>query len=703
MSKKLYIDCETRSATKIGAGLPNYMADKHFKVLIVSWAVDEEPPRLWIAKSEPCPARLKALVQDDTVTLVAHNSTFDRRAFNVSNLFGCYLPAERFLDTMVQALEHGLSASLDSLSRLFGLGDDVGKIKDGKRLINIFCCPDRSHLKKAGKVRFFNEKTNPEDWDAFKKYAAQDITAMREVHKRLPTINYPRMEHRLWCLDQEINGRGIPVDLDMAESAVREASIERARLNSITDKKSGGAVKAATQRDKLLQHLISAHGVNLPDLQSATLERRLGDADLPAAARSLIELRLQSSQNASAKYRRVIEQAFSGRLCNTMQFCGASRTGRDAGRVFQPQNLKRPTVWSDLEGAELAEAIEDDVRAIKEGTVSLIHDMRTMEVLGSCVRSVIAAPEGKRLVQADLSNIEGRALVWLSGEDWKLKFFRDFDAGKIKFDNYVAAYARSMNIRMADVTKYQRAIGKVMELSMGYGGGVGAFIGYVNIYNLDLDELASAVFETGDKARLKDCRGKHEWAVENGYDAGLNETQYAACEYLKQLWREAHPRTVKMWKDLEEAFTMATVNEGETFKAGHLAFKRKKHWLYARLPSGRCLVFLKPRIGDGGELSYLQWDKYLKRYVRTPTYSGKLAENVSSGTARDVLFHRMPDVESAGYNIVMRVHDELVCEAEDRDDFNSDHLCEIMTRPFDWSNGLPLAAEGSVMYRYRKE
>lgn len=695
---KLYMDTETRSDVPIKRGVHRYVQGAHFDVLLLTWAVDDGPVRIWNCLREPLPLPLQqALAKADE--LIFHNSAFDRCVLNRSGILNRRVEPEAIVDTMVQALAHGMPAGLDKLSEAFGLPTDLAKLTSGRKLIQLFCVPRRD---KMGAVEFNDWTTHPDQWAEFEEYAMADILAMREVHKRLPKVNYPQMEHKLWCLDQTINDRGIPVDVALAEAAIREAAHEKNRLNRKTAEATDGEVTAATQRDKLIVHLAKQYDVNLPDLRASTLERRIADPDTPADLAHIMDLRLQSSQNAAAKFRRVIEHETGGRLRHTMQMYGAARTGRDAGRVFQPQNLKRPTMWHGLEGKELDKAIEEDVNLIKDGIVDLVYGNQTMEVLGNCVRSVIVAPKGRKLVQADLSNIEGRGLVWLSNETWKLDYFRDFDAGKIKFDNYVMAYAKSMNVVASTVTKDNRQIGKVQELGLGYGGGVAAFITFANVYNLNLQELATAVWESGDQNQLKECLAKYDWAKENGYHAGLTDFQYAACEYLKQKWREAHPQTVTFWGDLETAFKLCISNPDETFTVGRLKFRRAKSWLYIRLPSGRCLVYLSPKLEDG-QITFMGQDPFTKQFRRVKTYSGRLAENVTSATARDVLLHRMFDVEKAGYRIVLRVHDELVTEAPDKSNFSSEGLAEIMTRPFQWSDGLPLAAAGFEAYRYRKD
>lgn len=692
---KLYLDTETRSATRISDGLPNYFADPYFKVLIVTWAVDDSPVRAWQpVVGEPMPTRLQHALDDEDVTVLMHNAAFDLRALAADAGIDRVIDTSRVVDTAIQALAHGLPAGLAQLSQLFG----SEKIEEGKALIQQFCTPLRSS---SNPPRFNAPADFPGDWETFVAYAKQDVEAMRHAHKRMPTINYPDLEHHIWRIDREINERGIPVDMELAEAAVQAAAREREVLNAATHEATNGEVDAATQRDALIAYIAQEHDVWLPDLQAATLESYLSKPDLPEPVRALIELRQKASLNTAAKYRRVLQHQHEGRLQNTMQIYGASRTGRDAGRVFQPQNLRRPTRWKDMEGIELENAIEIDVESIKNGSAEVL-DSNVMDLLGNCIRGVIAAPKGKKFVVADLSNIEGRGLVWLSGEEWKLEFFRKFDAGEIQFDNYVAAYAKAMNVKPSTVNKYQRAIGKVMELGLGYGGGVAAFLTFAAVYHLDLAELADAVWGTADVVDIGQAEDKYEWAKENGYHADLPKRQYAAFEYLKQQWRKAHPKTETMWGMLETAFRRCTATADQVEAVGeHLRMVRRGPWLYIRLPSGRCLTYLQPKITND-ECTYVGRDSFTKRVQRIKTYSGKLAENVTSGTARDVMFHRLPDVEEAGYKVVLRVHDELVCEVPDSDEFTSEALSEIMCRPYDWSEGLPLAADGFETKRYRK-
>lgn len=705
----LYLDTETRAKVNLfTAGTKRYVRCPHFQVILVTYAIDDGPAKEWepvstLGRNVPPPTDLLEAILDDKVTIVIHESSFDREVINHTGLFGegVTIPTHRIHDTAVQARAHGLPGSLGTLSAIFGLGEDVGKIADGKRLINIFCKP----IIKMTPTDFRNKLTNPEDWEKFVQYGRQDITAMREVHKRLPTLNYPELEYDLWLIDQRIQDRGLPVDIELAEAAIVEAEKERKRLRREVRELTDNEVESSTKTAALIKHIAETYDILLPNMQAATLTRRLEDPDLPTPLRQLIENRLSASLSAATKYRPLVNQHVDGRLHNTLVFYGASRTGRDSGRSFQPQNLLRPTApWRKLSGKAQEQAIEVDISTIKSGTIGLLSD-DVMGVLGSCVRSAIRASEGKKLAVADLSNIEGRGLVWLSGEDWKLDYFRSFDRGEVAFDNYVMAYSKAMSVAPQDVNDDMRNIGKVMELGLGYGGGVAAFITFANVYRLDLTELSNSVWDVGEYSTLLDCSDKYAWAKENGYHAGLEQREYAACEYLKQQWREAHPKTVVFWRELENAYRHCIDVPNSTVYVGaqRLAFRRVGQWLFVRLPSGRVLSYLNPTIDEDGNCTFYGMSQKTQRFERIKTYSGKLAENVTSAAARDVLMHRMPAIEDDGFEIILRVHDEIVSEVcEHREDAYL-ALAAHMATPHEWCKDLPLAAAGFETKIYRRE
>lgn len=325
------------------------------------------------------------------------------------------------------------------------------------------------------------------------------------------------------------------------------------------------------------------------------------------------------------------------------------------------------------------------------------------ELCSSALRGCIVAPPGRKLCVADLSNIEGRGLAYLAGEQWKLQAFRDFDAGK-GADIYKLAYARAFNVDPAAVTKAQRQIGKVMELGLGYGGGVAAFLTFAAVYNMDLTELADAVHSTASKEALAAAYGMWDWTVKQRRSTfGLDKSVYVACEVLKAAWRAAHPATVALWKANDEAMRAAIESPGVTFDIGHkLKLRRDGAWLRIRLPSGRYLCYLQPRLDKDNQVSYQGISQYTKQWCQIRTYGGKTSEQQTQGFARDVFAHAGPRIEAAGYELLLGVHDEWLSETPDTDEFSGDGLADLMAVPPTFAPDLPLAAAGFSTYRYKK-
>lgn len=332
--------------------------------------------------------------------------------------------------------------------------------------------------------------------------------------------------------------------------------------------------------------------------------------------------------------------------------------------------------------------------------------MNVTELCANAVRGCIVAPPGRKLVVADLANIEGRGLVYLAGEEWKLQAFRDYDSGAGP-DLYCLAYGRSFNIDPATVKGTARQIGKVQELGLGYEGGVGAFLTFAAVYNMDLDAMADAVHRTADKGVLATAYRMHEWATKKGISTfGLAQSVWVACEALKAMWRTAHPMTVALWASAKEQCVAAIRNPGVTFDIGeHLRVRVDGNWLRLRLPSGRYLCYLQPKADDKDNLTYMGVNQYTRQWGRIKTYGGKLVENATQAFARDVMAENMPDIEEAGFDIVLTVHDELVTEADDVCGHIYSHqtLASRMSRVPSWAPGLPLAAAGFETYRYRKD
>jgi len=665
MPEVLYLDTETYSSIPLKDGVHKY--SEAVEVMIVAYALDDGPVNVWdVTSGEPMPEALSQALADESVVVWAHNVAFDRTVLKAS--LGIDIALERWRCSMCLAYMHSMPGSLDSLCAALEVAQDKRKLKSGKDLVRLFCIPP---TEASGRKRA-TRHTHPEKWQEFLEYAGGDIVAMRECIAKLPKWNLNASELALWQLDRIINERGIAVDLDFCRAAVQAADAEKARLAERASEMTDGAVHAATQRDALLAHLLKAYNVSLPDMQAGTIERRLEDPELPEPVKELLSIRLQASGTSVSKYKAFLRATSSdGRLRGTLQFGGASRTNRWAGRLVQLQNLSRVPKY-------LKNQYDFAVETIKCGAVELVYD-NAMDVIGSTVRGALIAAPGKKLCRADLSNIEGRVLAWLAGEDWKLKAFANGD------DLYIEGYSRSFGIPVEEVRADEEAggtmrlIGKVQELACGFQGAVGAFGSMAKLYGVNLEE--DRVLE------------------------------------IVRAWRSANPKIVALWYDLEDAAINAVNNAGTTYTCGRLKLRRDGQWLRIRLPSGRVLCYPSPRwepkkIVDAdtgktvdnpnGGLSYVGLNQYSRRWERLRTYGGRLAENCTQATARDVFAEGLKRCEANGYPVVMHVHDEAICETPDTDEYSGEAVARFLATPPDWAEGLPLAAEGSETKRYRK-
>jgi len=705
----LYGDLETFSPVNLKTGSTHNYADMA-EVMLFLYAIDDGEVKCWDRTTgEPMPKDLANHLYNRDVELVFQNSHFDRTVLRRGDM-GITLPVERFHDTMIQAMAHSLPGGLERIGQIIGLTEEQAKMKDGKKLIKLFCVPQGKD--KTGRA---TRLTHPEEWAQFIEYGKSDVIAMREAKRKLPMWNYRvgGRNRKLWNLDQKINDRGFAVDVEFATKAVLAANAAQRVLKARVQDETLGQVESATKRDQLLRYILAEHGVDLPDLTSDTLKRRLEDPELPEAVRILIAIRLEAGMASSAKFKALLAAVSAdGRLRNALQFAGAMRTGRWAGRVFQPQNMKRP----DLD----AWMIDLMIEAILYGALDLATD-EPMRALANTVRGCIIAPEGKKLCIADLSNIEGRVLVWLAGEQWKLDAFREVDTpllddwgqkipdGKggykrVGHDLYKLAYAKAFNIDPRDVDGVMRQVGKVLELAMGYEGGVGAFLTFAAVYNMDLDKLADAVWATATEEALAQGRAMHAWTLKKKRSTfGLEERVWVACEVLKRLWRDAHPEVCSLWAAAANAMRLAVKTPGVMFPAGeHIGVQRDGVWTRVRLPSGRVLCYLKVECTEDGQLSYMGVNSYTRQWSRIKTYGGKLVENWTQAAALDVMTENMPLIEDSGYAVTLTVHDEILTETPDTDEYSSDYLAEMMSIVPVWAQGLPLSAAGFETTRYRK-
>lgn len=650
----LWLDLETYSTTPIKQGAHKYA--EAAEVLLVAVALDDKPVAVWDTQDQSdWRFDLQRLI-NDADTIVIHNSAFDRTVLRHN---GVHVPVEKIEDTMVIALAHSLPASLGSLCDVLGVPQDKAKDKAGRRFIQLFTKP----CPKNWKTRRATRETHPDEWTAFIEYARLDVDAMRNIHGRMPAWNNSHGERHLWRLSERTNDRGIAIDLQFAGAAIRAFQRATRSLAARASHLTGGDVSSATQRQRFLDYMRDARGFETEDLTKGTVETLL-KGTLDPHVRELLEIRQQASATSPAKYGVLIgSTSTDGRLRGTVQFCGAGRTGRDAGRIFQPQNLPRSPDWFD------GDVQEATIAAFKYDCEDIIYD-NVSERCAFAVRGALVAEPGNKLVIADLSNIEGRVLAWLADEQWKIEAFKLYDRGEGP-DLYKVTAGVILGKDPQEVTKAERQTqGKVPELAGGYGGGLGAYrkMGGDVFNAMDDDEIMTIV------------RG----------------------------WRKAHPATKKLWYDVEGAVRSAVLTPGDSFDVRGLlrvdtaSGPDTVGYVRIRLPSGRYLCYRNLHKDDAGKLLYEGVDQYTRQWKLLETYYGKLVENIVQAIARDVFMTGLRKAEEAGYPVVLRVHDELVCEVPDDPSFTDAALSAMMSTNPSWAIGLPLAAAGFEARRYRK-
>ncbi len=740
----LYLDLETYSPIPITNGTWAY-AEKA-EILLIAYAYEDEPVAVWDVQNTPMPDSL-AVRLTMAFTSVWHNgSMFDlpvlscvldriKKSACSTTLVGECLPAlscvsdrskhqekaqellvfteavfaNMFYDTSVQALEHALPAGLDALCAIFKVPESKRKLSSGKELIRLFCCPNRK-----GERTYSHQ--NPEEWALFREYAAHDIEAMRYLHKKMPSWNYKILpatlrddanakhffeEYDLWLLDMRMNREGFCIDKDLAAACVDLLSRHAHETDEETLDISEGVLESTRRRDKTLAFLRTI-GVRLPDLTKTTVQRALDDIEnLPPIARELLLNRQASTKTSTAKYKRLLQVLSSdNQLRGTQLFCGAKRTGRWSGRLFQHQNLPRGTLGP--------EELELAVTAIKTGSADLIYS-DIPNICSEVLRGSIVPRRGHTFLVADLANIEGRIQAWVAGESWKIKAFEEYDAG-IGPDLYLLAYAKAFNKPVASVTPEERSVGKVMELALAYGGGVNAFIVFAQGYHVDLDYLCEGLWRSGTipLASIDTSKKRIAWMRDNGSDfPDLKEQTILICDVLKDLWRKAHPAIVAIWGNLERALIRASHQEELTRievdpKIGLLhAVSLGSSWIGIRKPSGLYLSYPGLR-QEGKEISFFG-ESMNRRWERQRAYGAVFFENVCQSISRDILGSALLRLDTAGYRPVFTVHDEVITEIPDSDT----PLClaeqiDILTSLPYWASGLPLAAKGFQCKRYRK-
>lgn len=734
MNTLLYLDFETFSEADLKkVGSYAYAEHPTTEVLICTYAFDDEPVQVWdCTDGSDMPVdlhrALRRLVKPNSrIKMVWHNgSMFDRLI--MKHCWGFDIPVSNTIDTMIWAFRHALPGSLDALCEVLGVSADNAKDKRGKALIQRFSKPTPKNYK----IRRYTAETHPDEWALFIKYAVSDITAMREVFHKLPRWGNSEFEDRVLELDQLINDRGFKVDVALAEAAIESVEKHKAQLQEEAQRKYGGSL---TGKDFLpiLRELAPAHRIH--NAQKSTLNDLLADDDLPDDARAIIEMRLGAASTASTKYNPLLlGRSSDDRRRGCLQYGGAKRTLRWAGKGFQPQNLARGYYHDD--------ELDKGISALLKGRAHRRFDVA--KLTASTVRSCIIPEAGHKFVVADYSNVEGRGLAWLAGEETALDTFR---AG---LDIYCVTAGKMFGMDPNDIKKNFkeiRQIGKACELGLGYEGGVGAFVTFAKNLGLDLIEMAKTMDGTfPDHIWAATARG-YEWAriqeakrpphpgeKDDRPSYILDKKVWRTCDAIKRMWRESHPETVAFWRDLKDGILAAVRNPGREFWAGaHLRRNGERAiriwrtvefdssgrkvpgwWLCMELPSGRILSY--PGIGvsvtketdeDGRvntnvRIKYQGEHPLTRQWTTLYTHGGKACENLVQALCRDLLAYAMINVEGGGYPIVLSVHDELVCETPDTADYTVAELERLMCELPEWAEGFPLVAEGQELKRYAK-
>lgn len=713
---RLWADTETRSRNDIKRGAYVYGEDS--SLLLYMYALDEGPVNLWSPlEGQPMPRDLHEYLLSPEVELAFHNVDFDRTqmlAWGWGNHYD--LTPYRFYCTMTHARMCALPGSLDQLCKALGLPVEYAK-REGDALIRMFCIPRKG---RPAHDPFVQPWENPAAWDMFKTYGVMDVVSMREAMRYVPQI-YSPVTREFFARTSAMNDRGVGIDRDLVHAAMTQAETlkrfykeEGKRLtdNYRMERKDGTLVKEFNiQSQQALLAYFKEYNIVLPDARVNTIEKFLSTEQalyLPPTMKHLLTTRLEANKSSVTKYKAIHTGTNAdGRARGLISYYGAGRTGRDAGRRVQPQNLARPAIVGVKKGAD-KKVIWDMDRAadvVKRGLTELTFD-QPMQILSDCVRGTLVPAPGHRFAVADLSNIEGRGLPWLAGETWKLQYFRDYDAGLVKYDNYEVAYAKAFNIDPSTVDKIMRSHGKVIELACGYGGGVGGFMAFAAVYRIDLKDIGDAILATAPHDEYYDVQRSFEWYKSKGLTYGLGLHEWTGCMFLVKAWRKAHPETVALWKRCQVAFVAAIRNPGVQFPMATGTYAININgWVFVYLPSGRPLVYPMAAVeGEGYNqtVTFMGVNSFTKQWGLNFTMGSRLAENITQAFAADCLFWNIPAIENAGYPIVLRVHDELVTEPIDDGYHTGGRLAQMMSQTQYWCPDLPLAAVGEDLTRYQK-
>lgn len=642
----LSIDIETYSDVDLTkCGVYAYSDSPNFEILLFAYAFDEEPTRITdLACGEKLPQKVLDALEDPAITKAAFNAQFERTC--ISRYLGRRLSPNGWQCTAVQSAMLALPLSLDNVGEVLDI--QRKKLKEGTDLVRFFSMPCKPTKANGGRTRNRPEDA-PEKWERFKTYCIRDVDAEREIRQKLWKFPIPESEMELYRMDQEINDRGILVDQQLVENAVlcdnqyRQMVSARAyELTGLSNPNSPAQIKG----------WLAEHGVEAEKLDKKTVKGLISETD--GEVLEVLKLRLLMAKTSVKKYEAIERSVCSdGRVHGLLQFYGANRTGRWAGRLVQVQNLPQ----NHIPDLELARSL---VKEQRFEDLDLLYDS-TPEVLSELIRTAFVPKPGCRFIVADFSAIEARVLAWFAGEQWRLDTF--VEGGDI----YCASASKMFGVPVVKhgVNGHLRQKGKIAELALGYGGAVGA--------------LTSM----------------------GALEMGLQEEE---LQPLVSQWRNSNPHITKFWWDVDAAAVKA-VKERTEVVLGNLCFTYRSGILFVTLPSGRKLSYIKPRMTQnrfGRESLSYEGVGESKKWMRIETYGPKLVENIVQATARDLLAQAMLRLRNQGFDIVMHIHDEAVLEVPEGVS-GVEEICQIMSDQPDWAAGLPLRADGYECAFYKKD
>ena len=648
--RRLLIVLETYSSVDIAkAGAFKYVEAPDFEILLLAYAWNDGPVRVldlaapWNIDTHDEEQDVIAGILDPETVKVAHNSAFERAC--LSKYLDQELPAEEWEDTMIMAAMNGLPMSLDAAGAALQLKDQ--KIKEGTSLISYFCKPCKPTISNGGRKR--NRPVHaPDKWERFVEYCRRDVEVEQAIYYRLHRFPVPDWEREVWALDARINERGVLVDTELAHAAidVDEAfttthSTELQRLTGLENPNSVAQLKV----------WLESVGVSCESLNKATVSDLL--ASVPdRTTRRVLELRQQLGKTSTKKYQSMLAAACQDdRVRGIMQYYGAGRTGRWAGRIVQPQNLPQNHL-------DVIDRVRELVRQRDLETLEMAYD-NVPDVLSQLIRTALVAKPGHTFLVSDYAAIEARVIAYLAGEQWRMDVFAEGG------DIYCSSASQMFKVPVVKhgINGHLRQKGKIAELACGYGGGVGAL-----------------------KAFGADKMGLTEQEMQD----------------IVTQWRQASPTIPSFWRAAENTAKRALEQPGRTFSLPYCDVKYRKDAdaLRCRLPSGRVLSYWGARL-ENGSIVFMGQNQTTRKWEKTDTWGGKLVENIVQAVARDCLAVALLRLDQAGYKIVFHVHDEIIAEAPEGSRWED--MADIMGLPIDWAPGLLLRGDGYETKFYMKD